>query len=491
MISAGTPKSTVVVPPKPKEVAASTPAKQSNVTSPSKQSSSISEGVSNSPTSKPGTSILDKSLSSTTKRESETHGPAEIKRTKLIEAISPKRSTRPSTASSTKATSSSIILDKKQTRHRLTSEGKDASSKAKVKDSEKLKKEPEKSKKETETESEAIRQTCRSSLTQAFESRFKELEEAECGEIPTENTPDSLSWAIEAEVFKTFSATSTKYRNKIRSIIFNLKDSKNNLFKTIAMNELKPKDLVKLEPHQLASDELAQWRINETKKELEMIKRSEIDKLEELKKQELIDAELGFEKISAVIAGDEVRSLGIGNVEGRNDGGEQGGGGRTGTRSSTRHKSHHHSHSKSNEKTYTSRARSDKADEKHKRDTTKDHRRTRSSDSRGERNSSTSKDGKKSRHDKLASFSGRHSSNSRSSPNVQEQHSSSSKDSPKSKDGERSLRSRDHHRLSSSHHKRSHTENEQRKESSRHEKGKEKETKCDTKSEIKLVNFVT
>lgn len=97
----------------------------------------------------------------------------------------------------------------------------------------------------------------------------------------TEEEIENFSHDTENEMFKFFNKdTGTKYKAKYRSLMFNIKDRKNTtLFQKICDKKIKPKQLVKMTPDEMASQELALWRENENKHQLEMIKKSELDLL--------------------------------------------------------------------------------------------------------------------------------------------------------------------------------------------------------------------
>ena len=58
-----------------------------------------------------------------------------------------------------------------------------------------------------------------------------------------------------------------KYRSRYRSLIFNIKDVKNNgLFRKILNKEITPSKLSKMTSEELANKELAEWRKREGKK---------------------------------------------------------------------------------------------------------------------------------------------------------------------------------------------------------------------------------
>lgn len=78
-----------------------------------------------------------------------------------------------------------------------------------------------------------------------------------------------------------FRDTGTKYKTKYRSLIFNIRDPKNpSLFRRIVDGSLSPSELVKLSAEELASQELAKWREQQTQHQLEMIRKSELDLLQ-------------------------------------------------------------------------------------------------------------------------------------------------------------------------------------------------------------------
>lgn len=89
---------------------------------------------------------------------------------------------------------------------------------------------------------------------------------------------------IEAELHIMFKETNAKYKAKYRSLMFNMKDKNNlTLFRKIAEKSLSPVQLVRLSPEELASQELAQWREREARHQLEMIKKTELDLMQQAK----------------------------------------------------------------------------------------------------------------------------------------------------------------------------------------------------------------
>ncbi|KAJ8953861.1 hypothetical protein NQ314_007201, partial [Rhamnusium bicolor] len=89
----------------------------------------------------------------------------------------------------------------------------------------------------------------------------------------TEDEVKNISTEIESQLYKCFGDTGQKYRNKYRSLIFNIKDAKNQtLWRRICEKSINPYQLVRLSPDDLASQELAMWREQEAKHQLDMIK---------------------------------------------------------------------------------------------------------------------------------------------------------------------------------------------------------------------------
>lgn len=80
-----------------------------------------------------------------------------------------------------------------------------------------------------------------------------------------------LSQSIEEKLFSFAGpASSAAYKNKLRSILFNLKDTKNrDLLIRVIHGSITPEGLVMMNPKDLASDEMKKWRTNlvESKKQ--------------------------------------------------------------------------------------------------------------------------------------------------------------------------------------------------------------------------------
>ena len=83
-------------------------------------------------------------------------------------------------------------------------------------------------------------------------------------EFPNVKLRDVLKLAeqIEQQLWNRFENTATtKYRSRCRSIMFNVKDEKNNgLFRKIVTGKITPSDLTGMTSDQMASKDLQRWR---------------------------------------------------------------------------------------------------------------------------------------------------------------------------------------------------------------------------------------
>ncbi|CAB0029447.1 unnamed protein product [Trichogramma brassicae] len=130
------------------------------------------------------------------------------------------------------------------------------------------------------TEPENLRMTIRKTLAEMMLIRIKETTDLKL----SEDEVNELVLQIELELLKFFKDTGAKYKAQYRRLLFNIKDPKNlTLFRKIADRSISPEALVKLSPEEMASQELAEWRENETKHQLEMIKKNELDMMAQAK----------------------------------------------------------------------------------------------------------------------------------------------------------------------------------------------------------------
>lgn len=129
-------------------------------------------------------------------------------------------------------------------------------------------------------ERDRIRENARKALVEQLLIRTNEIKDPNAAKL-TETEIQAFIKAAEAEMFSMFgNDTNMKYKAKYRSLIFNIKDRKNlTLFEKISNKMIQPKQFVRLSPEELASQELAKWRENENKHQLEMITKSELDLL--------------------------------------------------------------------------------------------------------------------------------------------------------------------------------------------------------------------
>ncbi|XP_022619176.1 PHD finger protein 3 [Seriola dumerili] len=118
---------------------------------------------------------------------------------------------------------------------------------------------------------EAIRRSVRDSLKEILIQRLKESDL----NISVERASE-VAKKTERELFHLYKDTDNKYKNKYRSLMFNLKDTKNNvLFKRVLKGEISPGNLIRMSPEELASKELAAWRQRENRHTIEMIEKEQ------------------------------------------------------------------------------------------------------------------------------------------------------------------------------------------------------------------------
>lgn len=122
-----------------------------------------------------------------------------------------------------------------------------------------------------------IRENAVKALAEALRIRVDKADEVTA-------TPDKLkdlAKAIEEQMFKLYNKdVGPKYKNKYRSLLFNIKDEKNNgLFRKIVNEKISAKSLVSMTAEEMASKELQQWRQEKLKHDIEKIKTFELDQL--------------------------------------------------------------------------------------------------------------------------------------------------------------------------------------------------------------------
>ncbi|KAK9888802.1 hypothetical protein WA026_001025 [Henosepilachna vigintioctopunctata] len=241
---------------------------------------------------------------------------------------------------------------------------------------------------------EDIRENVQKTLLEQLTNRIKvdgniKLEEEELKEISTE---------IESQLYKCFGDTGQKYRNKYRSLIFNIKDTKNQtLWKRICEKSINAYQLVRLSPDDLASQELALWREREAKHSLDMIKKSELELLN-CSRQYVLKTHKGEQVVDEdnrpsdkVDNTEVIRTLTEDQIpEGKDSKSDV-------NKDSQKKGSSKHSHRDKDRENKSSKDRSSLKDHKKKRSASKDRDRSRRRSSSKDRSSSSKKERKRSR----------------------------------------------------------------------------------------------
>ncbi|GAV74845.1 TFIIS_M domain-containing protein/SPOC domain-containing protein [Cephalotus follicularis] len=85
-------------------------------------------------------------------------------------------------------------------------------------------------------------------------------------------SPQILALEIEAELFKLFGGVNKKYKEKGRSLLFNLKDRNNpELRERVVSGDIPPDRLCSMTAEELASEELSQWRMAKAEELAQMV----------------------------------------------------------------------------------------------------------------------------------------------------------------------------------------------------------------------------
>ncbi|XP_030229603.1 death-inducer obliterator 1 [Gadus morhua] len=102
-----------------------------------------------------------------------------------------------------------------------------------------------------------MRQNIRRSLTDILYKRVSDSDDLKM----TESEVGRMAVSIEKEMFNLCMNTDSKYKNKYRSLMFNLKDPKNKgLFYRVVWGDVSPFRLVRLSAEELLSREISEWR---------------------------------------------------------------------------------------------------------------------------------------------------------------------------------------------------------------------------------------
>ncbi|KAK6912678.1 Spen-like protein SPOC, C-terminal [Dillenia turbinata] len=86
------------------------------------------------------------------------------------------------------------------------------------------------------------------------------------------SSPEDVAQKIEAELFKLFGGVNKKYKEKGRSLLFNLKDRNNpELRERVMAGEITPEKLCSMTAEELASKELSEWRMAKAEELAQMV----------------------------------------------------------------------------------------------------------------------------------------------------------------------------------------------------------------------------
>ncbi|XP_050366271.1 uncharacterized protein LOC126784806 [Argentina anserina] len=85
-------------------------------------------------------------------------------------------------------------------------------------------------------------------------------------------SPEQLAFEIEAQLFKLFGGVNKKYKEKGRSLLFNLKDRNNpELRERVMSGDITPERLCSMTAEELASKELSEWRMAKAEELAQMV----------------------------------------------------------------------------------------------------------------------------------------------------------------------------------------------------------------------------
>jgi len=127
-----------------------------------------------------------------------------------------------------------------------------------------------------------IRRSLRETLTHRSQNSGKDNAEDKL-DMDT-NSIAKLVGKIEKSMFEKYGEVNKDYKNKFRTIQFNLKDTKNDYFwRRVILGEISASTLHKMSPTEMGSKEKMEWRKQQQQNELEQIK-----KIEEIKQKEAL-----------------------------------------------------------------------------------------------------------------------------------------------------------------------------------------------------------
>nr|XP_010915021.1 uncharacterized protein LOC105040260 [Elaeis guineensis]XP_010915022.1 uncharacterized protein LOC105040260 [Elaeis guineensis]XP_029118958.1 uncharacterized protein LOC105040260 [Elaeis guineensis] len=114
---------------------------------------------------------------------------------------------------------------------------------------------------------------------------------------------ERLAFRIEAELFRLFGGVNKKYKEKGRSLLFNLKDRSNpELRERVLSGDIAPERLCAMTAEELASEELSQWRLAKAEELAQMVvlPDSEVDIRRLVKKTHKGEFQVEVEQVDGV-----------------------------------------------------------------------------------------------------------------------------------------------------------------------------------------------
>ncbi|XP_043107441.1 death-inducer obliterator 1 isoform X4 [Puntigrus tetrazona] len=138
-----------------------------------------------------------------------------------------------------------------------------------------------------------MRSNIRRSLTDILYKRVSDSDDLSM----SESEVGKLAVSIEKEMFNLYMNTDNKYKNKYRSLMFNLKDPKNKgLFYRVVGGEISPFRLVRLSPEELLSKEMSDWRKPEVSESLDVGGRSQSGQSKSGSRQDCVPPDVDMEE---------------------------------------------------------------------------------------------------------------------------------------------------------------------------------------------------
>ncbi|MCO5578365.1 hypothetical protein L7F22_032206 [Adiantum nelumboides] len=137
-------------------------------------------------------------------------------------------------------------------------------------------------------------------LTDNKEGPFKRIKlEDSSHQSESPDLLEKVACDIEAELYRHFGGVNKKYKERARSLLFNLKDRSNpELRLRVLAGEITPEILCSMNAEQLASKELSEWRMAKAEEFAQMVVLTETDAEQPrlVKKTHKGEIEVGFEK---------------------------------------------------------------------------------------------------------------------------------------------------------------------------------------------------